>query len=229
MALVRIGIRVAEAVLGAGQLDEAVVGAGLVHLGLERGDLFRGDEAVGGAMLDQYLGLDAAGRGRRGGDQGAMEAHHGRQRQALAGHVQHHLATEAVADGGQPGRVGLRLRLEQVEAGLEACLGDGGVGQGGVHEGLGVVRVLGVAAVAVHVHGQGAVAEGGEVAGAALGVIVQAPPFMHHDHAGPRAADGVVPGVVTDQAGAVGGGVGDFTGLDSGLGHGGAAQQQGNQ
>ena len=50
------------------------------------------------------------------------------------------------------------------------------------------------------------------------GIVVQAPPFMHHDNAGALALDGVVVGVIADQAVAIGVLVRDFTGLYRRLG-----------
>ncbi|MNN16139.1 hypothetical protein D3C81_1292680 [compost metagenome] len=203
--------------LGAGQADKAVVDVGLVHFCLEVIDLLGVDHAVRCAVLDQDPGLHRAGGGRGGGGKGAVEADHAGQGHALAGHVQHHLAAEAVADGCQLLLVGPRLLLEQVEAGEEALAGGIGVGRRRLHEALGVGRVGGVPAFAIHVDGQGAVAEGREVAGAALGVVVQSPPLMHHHHPGAFAGNSVVPGVVADQLRAVGTLVGDFLGLDGGV------------
>jgi hypothetical protein len=47
---------------------------------------------------------------------------------------------------------------------------------------------------AIHVEGEGNVALGGQLLGAALGVVVEAPPLVHHQHAGARPLGGVVPG-----------------------------------
>ncbi|MCY1537731.1 hypothetical protein D9M68_732400 [compost metagenome] len=89
--------------------------------------------------------------------------------------------------------------------------------------------MLGVLAVAVHVDGQGAVAEGREVTGAALGVVVEAPPLVDDHHAGTLAGNGVVVGVVTDQGCTVRALVGDLAGLDLGLDQAGAEQQRERQ
>lgn len=151
---------------------------------------------------------------------------HGGQRQALAGHVEDDLAAEAVADRGDLAGIGLRLPLQQFQAGEEARLGGVGIPGRGLHEGHRVLRVLGVLAFAVHVDGQGAVAEFGEVAGAALGIVVEPPPFVDHDdpRADPRLA--VVVGEIADHARAVGAPVGHLAGLDSGLDAGGAGDEQ---
>ncbi|MNP13439.1 hypothetical protein D3C76_1057210 [compost metagenome] len=85
--------------------------------------------------------------------------------------------------------------------------------------------MLGVLAIAVHVDGQRFIAQGRQVAGAALGIVVQAPPFMHHHHARALALGGVVVGVVADQALAVGVLVGDLTGLHRRLGQAGGTDQ----
>lgn len=158
--------------------------------------------------------------------EGAVEARHAGQRQALAGHVEDDLAAEAVADRGDLAGIGLRLPLQQFQAGEEARLGGVGIPGRGLHEGHRVLRVLGVLAFAVHVDGQGAVAEFGEVAGAALGVVVEPPPFVDHDdpRADPRLA--VVVGEIADHARAVGAPVRHLAGLDSGLGAGGAGDEQ---
>ncbi len=146
-----------------------------------------------------------------------MEADHAFQRHTLSRHVQDHLAAEAVAHRTQFGGIGLRLFLEQVEAGVEAALGSIGVLQRRLHEAHGVFRVFGVFAFAVHVDGEGAVAQPGEVASALLGIVVQPPPFVYHDDAGTLAFDGVVIGVVPDHLGAIGSGVGDFLRLNLGI------------
>ncbi len=203
--------------LGTGQADELVIGAGLDHLDVQCGDVVAADHAVLAAMLDQHARLDAAGGGASFGGQRAVEADHAVQRHALAGHIQHHLAAEAVAHRAQFGGIGLCLFLEQVEAGIEAALGSIGVLQGCLHEAHGVFRMIGVLAFAVHVDGEGTVAQSGEVAGALLGVVVQPPPFVYHDDAGTLAFDGVVIGVVADHLGAIGSGVGNFLRLNLGI------------
>ncbi len=168
-------------------------------------------------MFDQHTRLDAAGGGAGFGGQRAVEADHAFQRHTLARHVQNHLAAEAVAHSAQFGGIGLGLFLEQVEAGVEAALGSIGVLQRGLHEAHGVFRVIGILAFAVHVDGEGAVAQLGEVASALLGIVVQPPPFVYHDDAGTLAFDGVVIGVVADHLGAIGSGVGDFLRLNLGI------------
>ncbi|MNR12831.1 hypothetical protein D3C85_1292070 [compost metagenome] len=77
--------------------------------------------------------------------------------------------------------------------------------------------MFGVLAIAIHVDGQRAIAQPCEIAGAALGVIVESPPFMHHHDTWAGAVDRVVIGVVADQFCAVGTLVRDFLGLDGGL------------
>ena len=220
-----VGIRVGEAMLGPRDPDELVVGLGRIHLRLERRHLLRGDHAVGLAMLHQDLGPDHPRLGRRLGHQRAMEAHHAVELLTAARRVQHHLAAKAVADGRQLVLVGVGLDLQQLQPGIEAPGGGRWVLHRRGHERLGILRVLGVLAVAVHVDGQGVVAQRREVAGAALGVVVQPPPFMHHHHARALALDGVVVGVVADQRSAVGVLVADLAGLHRRLGEGGAAQQ----
>ena len=88
--------------------------------------------------------------------------------------------------------------FSRVEPGLKARAGRGAVFQRGLHEGHGVFGMFGVLAVAIHVDGQRAVAQTGQVTGAALGVIVEPPPFMHHHNARARAFNGVVVGVIAD-------------------------------
>ncbi|MCY1463569.1 hypothetical protein D9M71_814770 [compost metagenome] len=85
--------------------------------------------------------------------------------------------------------------------------------------------MLGVLAFAVHVDRQRAVAKCGEIACAAFGVIVQAPPFVHHDDTRTLAGDGVVVGVVADQFRAVGALIGDFFSLDRSLSEAADSQQ----
>ncbi|MNP25670.1 hypothetical protein D3C76_1184880 [compost metagenome] len=212
--------------LGARLDDELVVHLRLVHFRLEGSDLIRRHQLVGAAMFDQHPGLHHA-RLRRGiGPQWRMEGGHAGQRRALAGHVQHHPAAEAVADGGDPGAIGLRLLLEQLQRGVEARLGRMGVLQRLLHEAAGLLGVRADLAAAVHVDGHGAVAERGEVAGAALGVVVQAPELVHHQHARARTGLRVVVGEVADHLRAVGGLVGNFPGLDRGLGAEGEAEEQ---
>ncbi|MNG29972.1 hypothetical protein D3C84_1154860 [compost metagenome] len=97
-----------------------------------------------------------------------------------------------------------------------------------MHESHGVLGVFGVLAVAIHVDGQGAVAKTCEVAGAALGVIVEPPPFMYHHDTGARPLDRIVIGVIANQFCAIGTLVGHFLGLDGGLAEPAQGQQEQN-
>ncbi|VVN49220.1 hypothetical protein PS619_06278 [Pseudomonas fluorescens] len=212
-----IGIRIGEAMLGTVKADKFIVSPGLVHFRLERRDVIRRNHAVQRAMLDQNLRFHTAGRRRGFGCQRTVETHHARQRLSLARRVQHHRTAEAVTDGGNFIHVGLRLLLQQIQPGLEALAGSRRILARGLHERHRVFRVLSVLAFAVHINGQGAVAEFGQIPRAALGVIVQAPPFMHHDDTRTLAFDGVVIGVVADQLCAIGTLVGNFLGLDRSL------------
>ncbi|MNN25521.1 hypothetical protein D3C81_1389970 [compost metagenome] len=118
------------------------------------------------------------------------------------------------------------MLLEQLERGLEARLGRVLVLQRLLHETAGLVGMVADLAATVHVDGQRAVAQRSKIAGAAFGVIVQPPEFVHDQHARPCAGLGVVIGEVADHLGAVGGLVGDFPGLDRSLGAEGEAEEQ---
>ncbi len=218
-------IRVGEAVLGPFDADELIVHLGRIHLGLEVLDLLRCDHAVGRAVLDQDIRAYHARFGRGSGSQCAMEAHYAVEFLPTACSIQHHLAAEAVADRTQLVLVGVRLQFQQLKARIEAPGCSGRVFQCGRHERLGILRVLGVLAIAIHVNGQGVIAQRCQVTGAALGIIVQPPPFMHHDNAWALALDGVVVCVVADQPVAVGILVRNFAGLYRRLGKGSAAHQ----
>ena len=74
-----IGIRVAEAMLGTVEADECVVGAGLVHFGFERSDIFGSDHAVTGAVFDEDFRFHAAWRSGGIGCQCAVETDDTRQ------------------------------------------------------------------------------------------------------------------------------------------------------
>ena len=63
--------------------------------------------------------------------------------------------------------------------------------------GRGLLPVRRSRAGAVHVDREGDVAELGDFVGAVLGVVVQAPPFVHHHHAGALALEAVVPDQIT--------------------------------
>ncbi len=97
--------------LGAFDADEFVVSLGVVHFLFKGCDVFSGDHAVFGTVLDQHRHFDAR-FGRGIGDQGAVEAHYAQQRFAASRRVQHDLAAEAVTDRCNFFRVGLRLLLQ---------------------------------------------------------------------------------------------------------------------
>ena len=82
----------------AGVGDEAVVGAGRVHLLLERRDFGVGDEPVLRTVADEDLGLDAPGGRPVHRAEGAVEAHHRRERHAETRGMQDDGAAETVAD-----------------------------------------------------------------------------------------------------------------------------------
>ncbi len=69
-----------------------------------------------------------------------------------------------------------------------------GVLGGLFHELLGVGGMVGDLAGAVHVERHGGIAHPGELFRAAAGIVVMAPPFMDHQHAGAFAFDTVVVG-----------------------------------
>ena len=220
-----VGIGVGEPVLGPGDPDELVVRPSRIHFRFECRHLLRRDHAVGLTVFYQDLRPDHPWLGRRLGHQRAMEAHHGVELLTPARGIQHHLAAEAVAHGGQLVLVGVGLQFQQFQASVEApgrCLG---VFHRRRHECLGVLRMVGVLAVAIHVDGQGVVAQRREITGTTLGVVVQPPPLMHHHHAGAPAFDGVVVGVVADQGSAISILIADLAGLHRRLGEGGTAQQ----
>jgi hypothetical protein len=90
--------------------------------------------------------------------------------------------------------------------------------------------MLGILAVAIHIDGQGAVTQTGEVAGATLGVVVQTPELMYHHDTGTRTFYRVIKGVVANHPGAVGTLVRDFLSLDGGLGQpAGGEQEEGEE
>ncbi len=113
-----------------------------------------------------------------------MEAGHARQVVALARLFQHHAAAEAVTHREDALVVHVLLITQYGFGGVEARGQFFRFRQRLLHERLGVLGVAGHLAVAVHVHRQGHIALLGEQAGAVAGVVVKAPPFVHHDHAG---------------------------------------------
>ncbi|RMO84042.1 hypothetical protein ALQ33_05404 [Pseudomonas syringae pv. philadelphi] len=217
-----VGVGVGEAVFGTVDADEFIVSLGVVHFFLEGGDVFRGYHAVFGTMLDQHRHFDAR-FGRGVGDQCAVEAGHAQQWFAATRCIQNNLATEAVTHRCNLFRVGLRLFLQLLKPGIKALVGCIAVLEGSLHEGHRVFRVLGVLAFTVHVDGHGAVTQCCQITGAALGVVVQPPPFVNHQHTGSRAFYCVVVGVVTHQFCAVGTFVVNLLGLDRRLGEPGQA------
>ncbi len=173
-------------------------------------------------MFDQHWHLDAR-FSRSVGDQCAVEAHHAQQRFTAACRIEHDLAAEAVTDRCDLLRIGLWLLLQLLQPGVKALVGGIAVLQRGLHEGHRVFRVLGVFAFAVHVDGHCAVTQCSQIAGAALGVVVQAPPFVDHQDARARAFYRVVVRVIAHQLGAVGTFIIDLLGLDRRLGEAGQA------
>ncbi|MNN42716.1 hypothetical protein D3C81_1569150 [compost metagenome] len=90
--------------------------------------------------------------------------------------------------------------------------------------------MLGVLAIAIHIDGQSAVTQAGEVAGAPLGVVVQAPELMHHHDARARAFYRVIVSVIANHPGAVATLIRDFLSLDGGLGQpAGGEQEEGEE
>ena len=181
----RIRLRVGEAVLDAGEAEQLEVGAGLGHFLHEAGDLFGGNHRIGLAGGGENTRLDVTRLGGSVGAQGAMEAGHAGQVGAHAGLVQYHATAKAVADREQTACFYLLLFQHHLAGGFEAGVHLFRLGHGGFHEGFRILRVSGYLAGAVHVHRQGGVTGPGQHACAIAGVIVQAPPFVDHDHPGP--------------------------------------------
>ena len=145
-----------------------------------------------------------------------METHHALEVLALARHLEHDRAAEAVADGGDVLAVHGRVLLEHVLRGVEALLGERQVLAHLAGELAGLVRVMRLMAVAVHVQRQRRVAERGEHARAFARVFVVSPPLVHHQHTGALALLRVVIGQVTFEHG-IAGLVLDFLALHGGL------------
>ncbi len=142
---------------------------------------------IDGAGSDRFLG------------QGAVETGHAHEIRALLGHREDDGAAEAVADGGDATGVDARIRLDQVVGRHEALLADPGLAAHRRGPRPGLLGVLGRLALAVHVEREGDVALLGQRLGAFFRVVVQAPPFVHHDDRRPLALGGIVVGEKADQ------------------------------
>ncbi len=126
-----------------------------------------------------------------------MEACHCLEVFALPRHVQHHSASETIADRRDLFRVHGLLLFKKIHGRLEPFLCNREVLHGLGRE---LNRVIGMRCglpFAVHVHCQGRVAQLRKHPCAFSGILVQSPPFMYHKHARPLAFDVLVIGKVT--------------------------------
>ena len=175
-----------------------IVRLGGVEVLLQRLVLLLLHEGIVGAVQDQDLRLDGAGRRRRRVEaERGVEAGNGLEVVAGARHVEHDRAAEAVTDRAELLGIDRGLLGELCLRGLEARLHHLGVLHHATRERAGVLRVVGGLGVAEHVGNEGGVALLRELLRLGVGVRGDSPPFMDHDDAGPLGRGGVV---VDDEA-----------------------------
>src|ERR1700722_1144721 len=174
---------VGEAVLGVAVDGELPVGVGGLHFVGEGGDLGERDVRVESAVEDEEFGFDGVGRsGRAFCVEAAVDADDTGDGRAAAGEFENGHAAEAVADGGDVG-VGERMRFQGVEASGGAAGDAIGFGAEFVDASHDALAIAGDA-FAVHVAGEGGLAEFGQTAGAIFGVVVEAGAAVDDEHAG---------------------------------------------
>ncbi len=143
-------------------------------------------------MENTDLRLDVARFHRHVGGQHAVITHHGFERQTRARHVEHHAATEAVAQRGDLAFFHIGLAVEKLLRSLKATQRQRRILVHTASQRAGVRGIGRNLAVAVHIDHQRDIAFARQHARTLPCIIVRAPPLGHHQHPGTLALDGIV-------------------------------------
>ena len=157
-----------------------VVGA---HFILEGSDVGGLDVGIVGALQDDDLGLDVLAVGRVWAVEAAVETDHSLHVSARAGQLDDAGAAEAVAGRDDPGRVHFLLLAQNLQSAQQSFAVELAVAlvlPGQRHR---VLRTLGAHAFAVDVDGEHGQTQLGHAFGLLLGLVGDAKPVVHHEHA----------------------------------------------
>ena len=122
-----------------------------------------------------------------------MERHHGGEVGPGACHVEHHRAPKTVTDRRDPPGVDVGIPFQLLQRRVEPRREHRRILRHLAHERLRLLRMRRHLALAEHVQREADVARLGETPRLVPRVLVVAPPFVNHQHAGALAPRGVVP------------------------------------